>query len=71
MEGSNGLCLMLKRGSHIVRLKEDDGSSKWRNTLSHEIFHVVCNIMSKVGIVLHDDSEEAYAYLIGYITGEF
>lgn len=71
MEGSNGLCLMLKRGSHIVRLKNNDGSTKWKSTLVHEIFHVVYNTLTKVGVNLSDDSEEAFAYLIWYITGEF
>lgn len=36
--------------------------------LSHEIFHAVCAIMIGIGVPLSDDSEEAYAYLTGYIT---
>ena len=36
--------------------------------LSHEIFHAAHALMIGVGINLSDDSEEAYAYLIGYIT---
>ena len=39
-----------------------------KGTLAHEIFHVVCYIMEKVGIILCHESDEAYAYLIGYIT---
>ena len=37
-------------------------------TLSHEIFHAVQALMINIGASLSDDSEEAYAYLIGYIT---
>ena len=36
--------------------------------LSHEIFHVANAIMENVGSELTDSSEEAYAYLIGYLT---
>lgn len=39
--------------------------------LAHEIFHVVCQIMNRVSIPLTISSEEAYCYLIGYITKEF
>lgn len=43
-------------------------NSKDKATLAHEIFHIVCYIMEKVGISLRYESEEAYAYLIGFIT---
>ena len=36
--------------------------------VSHEIFHAAHAIMKNVGVNLSDDSEEAYAYLIGYLT---
>ena len=36
--------------------------------LSHEIFHAAHALMTGIGITLSEDSEEAYAYLIGYIT---
>ncbi len=35
--------------------------------LNHEIFHAVSLILNKVGMKL-DDSEEAYAYLIQYVS---
>lgn len=37
-------------------------------TLSHEIFHTVCFIMKGIGAEFSDDSEEPYAYLVGYLT---
>lgn len=39
--------------------------------LSHEIFHVVCRILRRVGIPLKENTEEAYCYLIGWITKQF
>lgn len=36
-------------------------------TLAHEVFHIVTLIMNWVGIKYSSDSEEAYAYLTGYI----
>lgn len=40
-------------------------------TIAHEIFHATCRIASTVGLPLSRKSEEAYAYLLGYITKEF
>ncbi len=49
---------------------------RWNNdasdygVLSHEIFHVIdMNLRSK-GITLSDDSDEVYAYHMGYFTRE-
>lgn len=36
--------------------------------LQHEINHAVTIILDKLGMTLSGDSEEAYAYLTGYIT---
>ena len=36
--------------------------------LVHEIFHATKALLENAGISLSDESEEAYAYLIGYIT---
>lgn len=41
------------------------------NIIAHESFHVTCSIMNHVDITLSDDSEEAFAYLIGFITEQF
>lgn len=41
-----------------------------KGTLAHEIFHVVCYVMENVGISLCHESNEAYGYLIGYITNK-
>lgn len=36
--------------------------------LMHEVFHATCAVMSAIGITLSDNSEEVYAYLIGFLT---
>lgn len=41
-----------------------------KSTIAHEIFHIACYIMERVGISLCHESDEAYAYLIGYITNK-
>ncbi|TXI89739.1 MAG: hypothetical protein E6Q36_02890 [Chryseobacterium sp.] len=50
---------------------------RWENdaldygTLSHEIFHAVDLNLRAKGITLSDDSDEVYAYHMGYFTREF
>jgi hypothetical protein len=38
------------------------------SVLSHEIFHAVDAVLSLRGLPLIEGSEEAYAYMIGYVT---
>lgn len=61
---SLGRSALLECGA--VAMWMPDASDK--ATMAHEIFHVVTYITEKVGIRLSHDSDEAYAYLIGYIT---
>lgn len=37
-------------------------------TLSHEIFHAAVAIMQSIGVSLSEESEETYAYLIGFLS---
>lgn len=43
---------------------------KW-SVVHHELFHATYSVMDWVNIPLSQDSEEAYAYLLGYITNQF
>lgn len=47
---------------HLPKTAQDMGF------LSHEIFHAACAVMSGIGCRPSDDSEEAYAYLITFLT---
>lgn len=40
------------------------------NTICHESFHVMYNVLSDAGMKLCDKSEEGFAYLIGWVAGE-
>ena len=39
-------------------------------TFSHEIFHLTATILQDAGVKMSDDSEEAWAYLYGYLFGK-
>lgn len=55
----------------IIRLPNKPKTRVEFGTLSHEIFHAVDMIFRTIGITLSEDSDEAYAYIIGYITEKF
>ncbi len=38
------------------------------NTITHEAFHITSGILDDVGMKLCDNSEEGYAYLIGWVA---
>lgn len=65
-----GRTAMLDGNQTILRLKDVPISVTDYGTLAHEIFHAVVFILDRVGIELCRQSDEAYAYLIGYITKE-
>lgn len=67
----DGRTAMLERGQTILILKKlRKNNAEDMRHLSHEVFHAVEFLMSKIGITLSRDSDEAYAYLIGYLTEE-
>ena len=40
------------------------------DTITHEVYHLTLAIINNAGLVQSDDSEEAYAYLNGYLNGQ-
>lgn len=62
-------CLMFEGGQTIIRFKEWQYTEM--STVSHEIFHAVTFIMNRIGMPLDEKNDEAWAYLIGYVTQEF
>jgi hypothetical protein len=52
----------------LLRLPNKPESVDEHGTLAHEIFHVCDFILHKVGVTLTRESDEAYAYLIGFVT---
>jgi hypothetical protein len=61
----------LSGGQTIIRLPSKPSTPQEFGTVSHEIFHGVDFIFNKIGIPLSEYSDEAYAYLIGYVTEKF
>jgi hypothetical protein len=65
LEFHEGTTVMFSTGQTVMNINNID-----YRTISHEIFHAVVMLMNRVDINLTDDSEEAFAYLIGYLTEE-
>jgi hypothetical protein len=40
------------------------------DTITHEVYHLTCAILNNAGLVQSSDSEEAYAYLNGYLNSK-
>lgn len=64
-----GRTMMLSCNRTILRMAEIPFSTRDYGYLSHEIFHAVSFILDRVGIKFElCKSDEAYAYLISYVT---
>jgi len=69
---SQGKSLMTNENQTIVRLIKFDDSPQQKGYLTHEIFHACSFILHEAGVEYKFDiSDEAYAYLIGWLTQEF
>ncbi|HMT01783.1 MAG TPA: hypothetical protein PKD00_00495 [Burkholderiales bacterium] len=68
IEFHRGKSIMFTSGQTLLWLKEEPNNPETLAILNHEIFHCVCFIMEKVGIKFSDDSDEAFAYLIEYVS---
>lgn len=67
-EGDGRFVLNLDNTS-IIRLRKYPSTPTDYGTIAHEIFHAVTFILDRVGMKLKlFSSDEAYAYLTGYIT---
>lgn len=58
-------------GQTVIRLPSIPKTPTEIGTLSHEIFHAVSFIFRRIGMKASSNSEEAYAYAIGYVTEQF
>jgi hypothetical protein len=68
--GTRGRCLLNEENQTLIRLKELKTPEDY-GTLQHELFHAVTFILERIGMEFDlNKSDEAYAYLIGYITQE-
>lgn len=68
---SRGEAVMFGCGASFLRIRKLPSTPGEFGTLAHEIFHIATFIMNAVGMKLKlRVSDEAYAYLIGYLTKE-
>lgn len=68
---SDGIALMYSNNNLLLRLKKLPETYYYLGVLHHEIFHVVTLIMNKLSMKFElYKSDEAYAYLLEYITVE-
>lgn len=63
-----GRCVMLENGDMMVRTISPPNDPAGWAYLSHEIFHAADLTLRRLGMQLSDDSAEAWAYLIGWMT---
>lgn len=66
----SGKSIMFSGGQTLLWLKEKPKNVSGLAILSHEIFHCTCFILEKVGIPLSETSDEAYAYLLQFISNK-
>jgi hypothetical protein len=55
----------------LVRLRVEEINPIFHDCVAHELLHVTLAILDHARIKLGSKSEEAYAYLLGYLTREF
>jgi len=67
-EFNSGKSVMFPTGQTLLWLNKKPNSINGLAKLNHEIFHCACFILERVGIVYSESSDEAYAYLIQYLT---
>jgi hypothetical protein len=68
----NGLTLQVDDSYPIIWIPRIPRTAEEKGVLSHEVFHAVSSLfLDYVGMKLTTDSEEAYAYTIGFVIKEF
>lgn len=65
-----GMCLNSEKEIFFLYIAENEDMEKVSDTVAHEIFHCAVALLNHLGMSISNDSEEAYAYLIGYMTKE-
>src|SRR5687768_3308735 len=66
-----GRTVMFASNQTLIRLPRIPKTNREYADLAHEIFHAVSYIMHRIGMPLKiQKSDEAYAYMVGYLTEE-
>lgn len=65
---TNGAITVTNGFESLIILGKQTDYLNFHNSLSHEVFHTVHATLKRKGFKLTNASEEAYAYLTGWIT---
>lgn len=68
--GVKGMALDFEKGRLVLWLQHFPKDPFSLSVLSHEIFHITTFAMNHIGIILTKDSDEAFAYMISWLTEE-
>lgn len=52
----------------VIRINRKLHTPEFHDTMAHELVHIVSPFMNAIGMKLDQYSEEAYAYLTGFLT---
>jgi hypothetical protein len=63
-----GRTVMLLNGQSVIRIESLKDKARHYSNIAHEIFHAVEFLFDRIGIELGDESGEAFAYQIQYLT---
>lgn len=69
-KNGDGRTVLFGSGQTLIRMPKVPKTCKEYGALQHEIFHATEFILNHIGMSLCRKSDEAYAYLIGYLTTE-
>lgn len=67
---AQGRTIQFSSGQVLIIIKEYPCNSNGLSILQHEIFHAIQFVFDKIGIKHSDESTEAYAYAIQYVTNQ-
>lgn len=56
------------RSLGVIRINRKVNTPEFHSTLAHELVHIVLPFLVSIGFKVSNDSEEAYAYLMGHLT---
>lgn len=72
-KGSVAITTSFGSWKHLIRINTKELDSYFltlESVIAHEAFHATTFVMKACGIVFSNKSDEAFAYLLGYIVGE-
>lgn len=66
----SGRATMFKSGAVLIRMMNYPVTNNDYGNIVHEVFHAVCFVFKRINLKLSPKSDEAWAYLIDYLTKE-